>query len=271
MPLQQLFVHSVGLALGGANAVRHRVAGYRTPRPFANDDVERAAQHDAKVVARWASHVDFSGCRVLELGPGPDLGTGAIVLSRGATSYTAVDIFPLAEGVTPEFYARLGEKFGVQVDPTALRYELTDFPAMSNIDGPFDVVVSNATLEHFADVQGTFLRLGELAAPGCIMCHHIDAKTHMRWIKDQDPLNLLRYSEATYRAMSFPGVPNRLRAGDFAEAAEVAGFDAAVVPGRQAPPGYVEKVRPHLATRFRDRGDLNLLSFTLVARFPGNG
>jgi len=38
------------------------------------------------------------------------------------------------------------------------------------------------------------------------------------------------------------------------------------VPTSVAPPGYVASVRPRLAARFRDRPDLDLLTFTLIAK-----
>lgn len=209
--------------------------------------------------------MSFDGRRILELGPGPDLGTGALTLARGARSYLAVDLFPLASDASSAFYRELGSALGVRIDTSSLEYRLTTFPAMPDVDGEFDLIVSNATLEHFDDVPATFRRLGELAAPGCLMCHHVDAKTHMRWLKDRDPLNLLRYSASTYDRMSFPGIPNRLRAQDYVDAAAAAGFSARIAPGKRAPTDYLERVRPALDGSFRARGDLDLLSFTLVA------
>jgi hypothetical protein len=50
------------------------------------------------------------------------------------------------------------------------------------------------------------------------MIHHMDARAHMRWFRDHDPLNHLRYSELVYRSLlSFDGAPNRLGATDFAQ------------------------------------------------------
>jgi hypothetical protein len=238
-----------GLALGGANAARHRVRGYRTPRPFASGDQARAWAYNEKVVARWEQRgeIVWSGRRVLELGPGPDLGTGEIILARGAGSYLAVDLFPLVE--LPQ-----------------LQYMLTTYPDMADVEGPFDLIVSNATLEHFDDVPGTFRRLRELASPECVMVHHVDAKTHMRWIKNVDPLNILRYRDGVYRLLSFPGAPNRLRASDYVSAAEAAGFAAEIVPGRVADDSYVASIQ--LPRRY-SLDDLRLLTFTLTAHIRG--
>jgi hypothetical protein len=166
-------------------------------------------------------------------------------MERGASSYLATDLFRLVE--TPP-----------------LPYVVTTYPEMENVDGPFDVIVSNATLEHFDDVGGTFARLAKLAAPDAQMVHHIDAKTHMRWLKDVDPLNILRYSQRTYKLMTFPGAPNRLRANDYLRLASQAGFDAGVIPGRTAPKSYLAELE--LGSPYAEAADLDLLTFTLVAR-----
>jgi hypothetical protein len=238
-------LYAAGLALGSANAVRHRVRGYRTPRPFVSGDRARARAYNEKVVARWETKggIAWSGRRVLELGPGPDLGTGEIILERGAASYLAVDIHPL-------------------VEEPRLPYLLTSYPDMVGVEGPFDLIVSNAALEHFDDVPGTFRRLRMLAASDCMMVHHVDAKTHMRWLKEIDPLNILRYGDTVYRFISFSGAPNRLRASDYAAAAEAAGFSANIVTGRVADERYVASLR---LARSYHLDDLRLLTFTLRA------
>jgi SAM-dependent methyltransferase len=251
----------VGLAAGAANTVRHRARGYRTPRRFSNTDYGKAAAYDEKVVNRWQDRSGFEnwcGLRILEVGPGPDLGTGAILLSRGAECYLAVDLFPLAAAVPAEFYRRWG------VDAAYLGYQQVKFPSLPQVGGQHDVVVSNATLEHVEDVDGLFRRLAELVPAGGRMIHHVDAKAHMRPFDQRDPLGLHRYSERLYRALlHFPGAPNRLLANDYVLAADRAGFDVDVVPGRVADSTYLRHVR--LAPQFANRQDLNLLSFTLVA------
>jgi hypothetical protein len=96
------------------------------------------------------------------------------------------------------------------------------------------------------------------------MVHHIDAQTHMRWFRDHDPLNILRYSDSVYRRLlDFPGAPNRLRASEYQRFAAESGWSAASVVGRRASDGYVS--RTCVTRRFRGRDDLGVLTFTLVA------
>lgn len=259
----------LGLALGAANSVRHRLEGYRTPRTFDESDTEAAAEYAQVVVDRieGLGGIGWGGRRVLEIGPGSDLASGAVMMHRGAASYRAIDAFDNRREVKPELWRRLEESLGAPIDPAALRFTLATFPSLPELDGEYDLIVSNATLEHIPSIGELFKALTGFAAPGCTMVHHVDAQTHMRWIRERDPLNILRYPDPLYDLLlSFPGSPNRLRAGDYRQAATTAGWaDARIVPGRMADPGYIREVRPRLAKRFRTRDDLEMLNFTLVA------
>jgi hypothetical protein len=98
--------------------MRHRLVGYTTPRPFDDSNLERTRIYNEDVVDRWQVRggIVWTGKRVLELGPGPDLGTGEVILERGARSYLAADIFPLVSAPT-------------------LPYVLTTYPEMRNVAG----------------------------------------------------------------------------------------------------------------------------------------
>ena len=260
-------LHVAGLVMGIANNVRHRRSGYVTPRPFSAADVDRTIGHATGVVDRLQDHgeIDWSGKRVLEVGPGSDMSTGAVALARGAAAYRAVDLFDNTGQADAGLYDELGRRLGEPVDSERLDFTLASFPELPEVDGEHDVVISNATLEHVEDVPGLFSSLRRLAAPDAAMVHHVDGQTHMRWIKDVDPLNILRYSDQTYeRLLEFPGAPNRLRADDYLQAARAAGWDdARVVPDVRAEAPYLKRTR--VARRFRRSTTLDLLTFTLVA------
>jgi SAM-dependent methyltransferase len=260
-------LHVAGLVMGAANSVRHRHRGYLTPRPFAASDVDRTIRHALEVVDRLEAHggIEWAGRRVLEVGPGSDLSTGAVILARGAASYRAVDLFDNRGQADPALYRELGLRLGAPVDVDRLGFTLASFPGLPEVEGAHDLVVSNATLEHVEDVAGLFASLRRLSAPGARMVHHIDGQTHMRWIKDVDPLNILRYSDRTYASLlDFPGAPNRLRAEDYVEAARATGWgDATIAPDVRADAGYLQHAR--LSRRFRRSPTLELLTFTLVA------
>jgi cyclopropane fatty-acyl-phospholipid synthase-like methyltransferase len=259
----------IGLLLGMVNVLRHRLVGYRRPRHFGPDEIARSVDYVFEVVDRWQAdgNIDWSDKRVLEIGPGPDLGTGAVILDRGAASYRAVDAFDLMGMTGDEFYDAVATRLDTPVEKERLSFTQATFPRLPEVEGTYDLIVSNATLEHIEDISMLFRRLRQLMDDGGQMVHHIDAQTHMRWMRDRDPLNILRYDEHIYRrVLSFPGAPNRVRADEYVIAATEANFQTtAVVPGRLADPQYLDEVRQRLATAFRNRPDLSLLNFTLLA------
>ena len=77
-----------GLVLGAANTVRHNRQGYVDPRPFPPEDIDRTIEHALEVVdlLTECGNLAWPGIRVLEIGPGSDLTTGAVMLSRGAAA-----------------------------------------------------------------------------------------------------------------------------------------------------------------------------------------
>jgi hypothetical protein len=259
---------TVGLAMGAANVVRHRLRGYVTPRPFAASDVTRTVEHALGVVNRLTMHgsIDWTDKRVLEIGPGSDLATGAVVLDRGASRYQAIDLFDNRHQAAPELYPALANVLQHPVGEDRLEFCQTAFPHLPDVSGEWDLIVSNATLEHIEEIPALFRRLAELASPTARMVHHIDAQTHMRWIKERDPWNILRYPPLLYdRVLRFPGAPNRLLSGDYLCAARSTGWSAATICGDlEAEEAYLRRTR--LARRFRRTdGDLRFLTFTLIA------
>jgi SAM-dependent methyltransferase len=258
----------VGLGMGAANTVRHRVRGYVNPRPFSASDVQRTIAHAISVVDRLETRgrISWRNQRVLEIGPGSDLATGAVIMKRGASSYCAVDLFDNRGQADPALYTELSRVLGSAVDPGTLDFCRTEFPELPDLHGKWDLIVSNATLEHIDEVSNLFRRLARLALPGARMVHHVDAQTHMRWIREIDPWNILRYPRSVYdRVLRFPGAPNRLLAGDYVRAAESAGWSDVVVREEvRAEERYLSRAR--LARPFRSAGsDLRVLTFTLVA------
>ena len=266
--VREAALFGLGLGMGAANTVRHRARGYVNPRPFPATDVQRTIAHAICVVDHLEARgrVSWHDKRVLEIGPGSDLATGAVMMHRGAVSYCAVDLFDNREQADPTLYRELASALGSPTDAAALGFCQTAFPELPDVTGEWDLIVSNATLEHIEQIPALFRRLAQLAAPGAQMVHHVDAQTHMRWIREHDPWNILRYPSALYdRALRFPGAPNRLLAGDYVRAAQANGWSEASVWGdAQADEDYLSRTR--LAQRFRSAGpDLRLLTFTLVA------
>ena len=121
----------LGLGMGAANTVRHRVRGYVNPRPFSASDVQRTIAHAIAVVDRLETSggISWRDQRVLEIGPGSDLATGAVMVSRGASSYCAVDLFDNRGQADPALYAELSRTLGTAVDPAAWTSARRSFPS----------------------------------------------------------------------------------------------------------------------------------------------
>jgi SAM-dependent methyltransferase len=263
--------YALGLGTGLLNRVARSFAEYK-PVSYPADAIQHNVSHVLEICDRWQAALNllapgesFTGKRVLELGPGHNLGTGMVLLARGARAYTAVDVFPLVYRAPASLYEALAEAENCSPDLTQeASFQIVDFPSLEPLSGSFDVVVSNATLEHVEDIPRTFRALRRRI--GGFMLHHVDAKVHLR-VRAIDPLNHLRYSDRVYRWMRYKGLPNRLLYQDYERAALEAGFaETRVAPKTVASPDYLELLRPNLAPAFRDRNDLNLLSFTMFAR-----
>ena len=281
-----------GAAILLANKVRHAVMGYRTPRPFDASQIARAVEYDFSVVDGWLECLEqyrggatgLSGRRVLELGPGADLGVGLILLAMGAEKYTAFDVHKLADAAGAEFYEQLLAKLADRADIDSLRRELsltqagsgeklcyrcdTDFDLSVIAEGSIDLIVSQAAFEHFDDVQRTIGQMSKLAAPGALLVCEIDLSTHTRWIRDRDPLNIYRYSDAYYNMMKFRGSPNRVRPHEYRQMLAEAGWgDIQQFPLAVLDEDHLAGVQSSLARHFRgDEGEMGCLSIALCAK-----
>lgn len=285
---QHRFHYCAGLVLMAANSLRHALRGYRRPRPFPVTEFERAVDYDLGVVAGWrrqlrdylGQDLDLAGLRVLELGPGADLGVGLLLLQQGAARYDAIDAHNLAATAPRAFYdrlfARLQEvgrsgaglgtdcaELGTQLD-RALRGEgnrlhyvwRPDFDLAVFGERTIDLVVSQAAFEHFDDVATVVRTLSRVAKPGGLLVAEIDLQTHTRWIRERDPLNIYRYGDGVYNTFRFRGSPNRTRPREYAAYLAENGWERVViVPDLVADEAYVASARPMLARRFRNEGN----------------
>lgn len=283
--------HLLGIALMSLNQLRHRVQGYRTPRPQAPGDPLEALRYDRAVVDNWLRHLThyrggdarLGGSDVLELGPGLDLGTGLLLLARGARSYCAVDAHPLiganaaekhralanavaeAEGLGDtalEELRLLAERAGSPSGRLAYRH-LPGFALGELDDDRADLLLGHSSFEHFADMEAVIRELSRVARSGAALVTEIDLQTHTRWLRDHDPLSVYRYRKQLYRSLSFSGSPNRVRPDEYLRLLEENDFsNPRFYPRRVLDSDYVKRVEPSLARRFR--GDVEQLGWMSV-------
>src|SRR5690606_28352689 len=149
----------------------------------------------------------------------------------------AMDVHRLAFDAHPAFYESLFRSLhlepaaaaALQADIRAAQNEQPtrrleylvrdDFDLLTAFAGrKFDMFVSQAAFEHFDKVERTIQDLSALAADDAQLVFGVDLKTHSRWISDRDPLNIYRYGDGIYRALSFKGSPNRVPLSSYVRA-----------------------------------------------------
>jgi len=286
------FLHSAGLALSFLNKIRHSAVGYRTPRPFSVTATDRSVNYCLNVVMNWEEVLrsytgrerPFGGRHVLEIGPGPDLGTGLVLLALGAKSYCAIDKNNLVSHTPEDFYKRLFEKIRSFPERENARKAFEEFreagsERFSYIYNPdfdltslqsrkYEILVTQAVLEHLDDMKKVFTTFRQKLSPDGLMIHEVDLSTHTRMIKNWDPLNILRYPDTIYHTVRFDGSPNRLRMSDYVFILNQLGYkNVKTLPIKILDLDYTRWVTKHLSHPFRDYSfsDLQVLSFYLLA------
>ncbi len=223
---------------------------------------------------------DLSGLSVLELGPGRNFGSMLICQALGAR-VAVLDKY-LAQwepAYHPAFYAKLMQ-VGRQRLPRARWDGIEEIlatarhprrvvsqhgcdlatPPSDLPDASFDVIVSNATLEHVGDTYLTACELARLTRPGGLGVHQVDYRDH----RDFDhPFEFLKYSEEEYQRLFLQSRNengNRVRSHELVEDFEKAGFDTVRVDENLfATPEQLAAARPQLSGRFAAMTDAQLL------------
>ncbi|MBI4681594.1 MAG: methyltransferase domain-containing protein [Nitrospirae bacterium] len=286
--------HTIGSLLIVMNKVRHMLLGYKTPRTFPVTHIKQTVDYDLKIVDRWINYVrNYSGDTtpvkdkvVLELGVGPDLGTGLILLAMGAKKYFALDVHNLASFAPKEFYKslfqRLRKDYDYNVDfaeeqlekfqkgeDSGLCYVVDKNFNISDIPEEVDIIITQVAFEHFDDVENAIKEMSIKIKKGGILFSHIDMNTHTRWIKDKDPLNIYRYNDLFWNMFKFKGSPNRVRIPQYVNYLEGNNWSNIVIEPRTVlEEEYVEKVLPTLSKKFRDLNvsEMKKLSFILMSK-----
>jgi ubiquinone/menaquinone biosynthesis C-methylase UbiE len=289
--LRQWFFWWLGIGILFANKVRYRITGYHRPREFSVAQTRKAVQYDHEVVERWERVLiekgfgtqPFAGKRILELGPGADLGVGLILVAKGAESYTAYDKNPLADRAPKELHnavitsiidagarKRAEEALLAYVtkQPTTLTFKQDHsfsfnwLPAES-----VDLVVSNAAFEHFDHVPEILTQVARVLAPGGALVAQVDLQTHTRVLRDRDPLNIYRYPRLLYRLAKFSGIPNRVRPSVYEKTLSDLGFTLIdIIPEIVMDEAKLKRDRPYVRRRYRKDPTLGVLSFIVIAK-----
>jgi SAM-dependent methyltransferase len=225
--------------------------------------------------------------RVLELGPGINLGSGLAFCLFGAAKYYGLDLYTdpdfygapqyqaivrLLEAVAPQLVRTPAAECAAVADDrisfneARIEYlaprESWDIPLP---DGSLDYVFSNAVLDHVTDPQRTAEAIARVLASGGLTAHQIDLRDHRDF---SAPLEFLKEDEAAWQARGQgPGYTNRWRASDFRAAFERAGLEVLELDAQLRRP-VDEALRRSLDPKFQRYSleDLSILGMRLVAR-----
>lgn len=275
--------------------IRNKIFSYKQPRCFPISRTDTAVNYDLQVVELLNQYLKnylkeeepFKKKVVLELGPGPDLGIGFILLAMGVKKYIAADAHSLAANTPAIFYenllAKLKEKLPgckeadlekqlrqyFRNESDKISYFVDHNFKISKIQDKVDIVFSNAAFEHFTDVEMTVKELNNIMKPGGILISAVDLQTHTRWIRERDPLNIYRYNNFVWNLFKVRGSPNRIRSFEYKDLLAKAGWcDIQIEPLKVLEGDHLEKVRPTLNRKFRniDASEMRMLSVMIMAR-----
>lgn len=277
------------------NKLRHDYSGYTTPRAFPMHQYGAATNYDIMVVDNWLSYLSkyssgnlqINNNVVLELGPGADLGVGLYLLFKGASQYNALDVNNLVSNVPQEFYdhffklLNMNGRYNKEIIFLQSQLELTrknkkdrlnyicrkDFSFSDFENKSIDLVFSQAAFEHFDNVEETVCQLSRVAKSGTVLIAEIDLKTHSRWIRDKDPLNIYRYGQSFYKLCKFRGTPNRIRPFQYEQIFKKYGWkNIQSIPKTVLDNAYLKKVVESLDKSFKHvQNDMGLLSIIFCA------
>ena len=214
----------------GQSRYRLGLAAHYSGATHSRVDIEGSVRYIHAVAQDYLHYAgvddDFlHGKRILEIGPGDNLGVGLLLLARGAASYVAVDRFqPQADDHKNQLiYRRLYDELS-----TAEKARTADVVKAANngatlagdrlsahyncsIEGlkeriaesEFDVILSRAVLEHVYDLDAAWENMVGLLSPTGQMWHKVDFRNH-DFYNEFHPLRFLTVPRHIWRCVSQP-------------------------------------------------------------------
>ena len=219
------------------------------------------------------------GKRILELGPGDNLGVALKFLAAGAASVVCLDRFYSKRNADHEreIYKALRERFSaeeqsrfdravnltdkVEFNPEKLRsvygVSLEGF-AGELASEKFDLILSCAVLEEIYDPDPVFAAMDRLLAQGGSLVHVIDLGDYgMFREQGMHPLTFLTISEPIYKRMaSDSGLPNRKRLAYYAEKMKQLGYHSKFFVTSLLPGGRIEPATEYAPGKFKHDSNL---------------
>ena len=238
----------------------------------------------AYIEKQFADYIKYAGLspqgkRILELGPGDNLGVALKFLAAGAASVVCLDRFyskrnkehereiykALRESLSAEEQNRFDKAVNltnsVEFNPEKLKsvygVSLEEF-ADKLASEKFDLILSCAVLEEIYDPDPVFAAMDRLLAQGGSLVHVIDLGDYgMFRNQGMHPLTFLTISEAIYKRMaSDSGLPNRKRLGYYVEKMKQFGYQSKFFVTSLLPNGRLQPAAEYAPGRFNHDSNL---------------
>lgn len=218
----------------------------------------------------------LKGRRILELGPGDNLGVALKFLAAGASYVVCLDRFyskrnteherqiynAVRESLSSEDKSRFDQAVSltgeIQFNPQKLQsiygVNLEEFADRLPPDHTrFDLILSCAVLEEIYDLNPTFAAMDRLLAQGGRLVHKIDLSDYgMFRNEDMHPLTFLTIAEPIYQRMaSDSGLPNRKRLGYYVQKMKELGYQTKVFVTSVLPTGLLEPALEYSPGKFK--------------------
>lgn len=203
-------------------------------------DVERTRTYVQEVFDDYLSYGDISlsrltGSRILEIGPGANLGVALLFVAHGAREVVCVDRFEsdrddqmnralyaaIASSLDGDARSRvlacLDDSGLVRSGTITCHYGLPVERIEEAFEaGSFDIIVSRAVLEHVYSPEQAWKSMDHVLRPGGRMLHKIDFRCHS-FYEHKHPLHFLTVPERLWGLISAPDPTlNRARLSRYA-------------------------------------------------------
>lgn len=198
------------------------------------------------------THVDLREKKILEIGPGDNLGVALMFLAWGAAQVVCLDKFfsrrdsQQQRSIYEQLQLQLGDNSGQLVDTAIalntgteiaqdkLRYIYGHgIEEADHLFEPkfFDLIVSRAVLEVVYDIDTAFSAMDRLLAPGGLMLHKIDFRDLGVFGRyGMHPLTFLTIPDSIYKLMAVDsGKPNRKLINYYRQKMTELGYDTKVL------------------------------------------
>ena len=202
------------------------------------------SRYEAIIAKRQSwTPIDFKDRNVIELGTGPSLGWAPLAVFLGCDHFTCIEPFcnPCILDY-PAFIRRYllylhknlsalyGQRMTFDIFLTRLKERVRIVRKNfleADVEGFFEVALSNSCLEHITPLDMTLARLRSLSAPECRFIHVVDFGNHLQ---AENPFNEMYIFEPEAYFAKYGRHINLLRGPDILQIFRDAGFNTSLVP-----------------------------------------